>query len=102
LVSQVRALRSPNINAQIIQQQRLVRYKDLYSYISRAHPALAGEITQAYINTMRWYYHSHFSRYLQAVGKIKIYPSDRNEILGGDPSAQKSGRFLFLLVTDGV
>ncbi|KAL3495361.1 Sac2 family-domain-containing protein [Aspergillus germanicus] len=94
LVSQVRALRSPNINAQIIQQQRLVRYKDLYSYISRAHPALAGEITQAYINTMRWYYHSHFSRYLQAVGKIKIYPSDRNEILGGDPSAQKSGNMV--------
>ncbi|KAJ0422482.1 Sac2 family-domain-containing protein [Aspergillus carlsbadensis] len=94
LVSQVRALRSPNINAQIIQQQRLVRYKDLYSYISRAHPALAGEITQAYINTMRWYYHSHFSRYLQAVGKIKIYPSDRNEILGGDPGAQKSGNMV--------
>ncbi|KAL2848059.1 Sac2 family-domain-containing protein [Aspergillus pseudoustus] len=94
LVSQVRALRSPNINAQIIQQQRLVRYKDLYSYISRAHPALAGEITQAYVNTMRWYYHSHFSRYLQALGKIKIYPSDRNEILGGDPSAQKSGNMV--------
>ncbi|KAL3461457.1 Sac2 family-domain-containing protein [Aspergillus heterothallicus] len=94
LVSQIRALRSPNINAQIIQQQRLVRYKDMYSYISRAHPTLAGEITQAYINTMRWYYHSHFSRYLQALGKIKIYPSDRNEILGGDPNAQKSGNMV--------
>ncbi|KAL4881216.1 Sac2 family-domain-containing protein [Aspergillus karnatakaensis] len=89
LVSQVRALRSPNINAQIIQQQRLVKFKDLYSYISRAHPNLAGEITQAYINTMRWYYLSHFTRYLQALAKIKLYPSDRNEILGGDPNAQK-------------
>ncbi|KAF9885799.1 hypothetical protein FE257_012381 [Aspergillus nanangensis] len=90
LVSQVRALRSPNINAQIIQQQRLVRYKDLYSYISRAHPTLAGEITQAYINTMRWYYLSHFTRYLHALEKIKVYPSDRNEVLGGDPSSQRS------------
>ncbi|KAL5046281.1 hypothetical protein BDW71DRAFT_197731 [Aspergillus fruticulosus] len=91
LVSQVRALRSPNINAQIIQQQRLVKYKDLYSYLSRAHSALASEITQAYINTMRWYYLSHFTRYHQALAKIKIYPSDRNEVLGGDPHAQKSG-----------
>ncbi|GES61549.1 GARP complex subunit [Aspergillus terreus] len=89
LVSQVRALRSPNINAQIIQQQRLVRYKDLYSYISRAHPTLTGEITQAYINTMRWYYLSHFARYLNALEKIKVYPSDRNEVLGGDPSTQR-------------
>lgn len=89
LVSQVRALRSPNINAQIIQQQRLVRYKDLYSYISRAHPTLTGEITQAYINTMRWYYLSHFTRYLNALEKIKVYPSDRNEVLGGDPSTQR-------------
>ncbi|KAL2826786.1 Vps52-domain-containing protein [Aspergillus cavernicola] len=94
LVSQVRALRSPNINAQIIQQQRLVKFKDLYSYISRAHPGLAGEITQAYVNTMRWYYLSHFTRYLQAIAKIKLYPSDRTEVLGGDPNAQKSGNMV--------
>ncbi|RAL09838.1 Vps52-domain-containing protein [Aspergillus homomorphus CBS 101889] len=90
LVSQIRALRSPNINAQILQQQRLVKFKDLYSYISRAHPELTGQITQAYINTMRWYYLSHFTRYRQALESIKIYPSDRNEILGGDPSAHKT------------
>ncbi|KAE8339803.1 hypothetical protein BDV24DRAFT_152411 [Aspergillus arachidicola] len=94
LVSQIRALRSPNINAQIIQQQRLVKFKDLYSYLCQAHPTLAGEITQAYINTMRWYYLSHFTRYLQALEKIKVYPSDRNEVLGGDPSAPKSGNFV--------
>ncbi|KAK1149341.1 Vacuolar protein sorting-associated protein 52 [Aspergillus melleus] len=93
LVSQIRALRSPNINAQIIQQQRLVKFKDLYSYMSRAHPTLTGEITQAYINTMRWYYLSHFTRYLQALEKIKVYPSDRNEVLGGD-ATQKSGNIV--------
>ena len=94
LVSQVRALRSPNINAQIIQQQRLVKYKDLYSYLSRAHSTLASEITQAYVNTMRWYYLSHFTRYHQALAKIKLYPSDRNEVLGGDPHTQKSGLYI--------
>lgn len=84
-------MRSPNINAQIIQQQRLVRFKDLYSYLSKAHPVLAGEIAQAYINTMRWYYTSNFTRYLQALEKMKVYPSDRNEVLGGDPSAHRTG-----------
>lgn len=90
LVSQVKALRSPNINAQILQQQRMVRFKDLYSYLYRAHPTLTEQITQAYVNTMRWYYSCHFARYLQALEKVKLYPSDyRNDVLGGDPSSQK-------------
>ncbi|GLI77480.1 vacuolar protein sorting-associated protein 52 [Penicillium ochrochloron] len=94
LVSQIRAMRSPNINSQIIQQQRLVKFKDLYTYLSNAHPDLAGQIAQAYINTMRWYYTSNFTRYLQALEKIKVYPSDRNEVLGGDPSAHRTGNIL--------
>ncbi|KAJ5740525.1 hypothetical protein N7493_000397 [Penicillium malachiteum] len=94
LVSQIRAMRSPNINAQIIQQQRLVKFKDLYTYLSKVHPTLAGEICQAYINTMRWYYTSNFTRYLQALEKIKVYPSDRNEVLGGDASTHRTGNIL--------
>lgn len=91
-MSQIRAMRSPNVNSQIIQQQRLVRFKDLYSYLVKAHPKLAEEISRAYINTMRWYYNSNFTRYLQALEKIKVYPSDRNEVLGGDPSSHRTGK----------
>jgi hypothetical protein len=87
-------MRSPNINSQIIQQQRLVKFKDLFTYLFKAHPALAGEIAQAYINTMRWYYTSNFTRYLQALEKINVYPSDRNEVLGGEPSTHRTGNIL--------
>lgn len=82
-------MRSPNINAQIIQQQRLIRFKDLFTYLSKVHSKLAGEICQAYINTMRWYYTSNFTRYVQALDKVKVYPSDRNEVLGGDSSTHR-------------
>ena len=87
-------MRAPNINAQLIQQQRLVKFKDLFSYLFKAHPALAREISQAYINTMRWYYTSNFTRYLQALDKMNVYPSDRNEVLGGEPSTSRTGNFL--------
>jgi len=90
LVAQIKAFRSPNINAQIIQQQNLVKLKDLYSYLSRAHPVLTEEITQAYVNTMRWYYLSHFTRYCQALDKLKLHPTDRNDLLGGDSSSQRA------------
>ncbi|KAL1985583.1 hypothetical protein VTN96DRAFT_7563 [Rasamsonia emersonii] len=94
LVSQIKALRSPNINAQVIQQQNLVKYKDLYSYLLRVHPTLAEEITQAYVNTMRWYYLSNFTRYSQALDKLKLHQTDRNDLLAGDPSSQRSGNLV--------
>ncbi|PGH03773.1 hypothetical protein AJ80_08643 [Polytolypa hystricis UAMH7299] len=89
LVMQIKALRSPNINAQIIQQQSLANYKELYGFLSRNHATLAEEIIQAYINTMRWYYLANFTRYNQALEKLKLHVTDRNDLLGGDPS-QKS------------
>ncbi|KUL88492.1 hypothetical protein ZTR_05388 [Talaromyces verruculosus] len=91
LVSQIKAMRSPNMNAQYIQQHHLVKYKDLYSFLTRAHPTLSEEITQAYVNTMRWYYLSNFTRYTQALEKLKLHASDTNNVLGGDPSAQRGG-----------
>ncbi|KAL8707296.1 MAG: hypothetical protein Q9225_007782, partial [Loekoesia sp. 1 TL-2023] len=88
-VSQIKAIRSPNINAQIIQQQSFVRYKDLYSFLARHHPVLAEEIAQAYINTMRWYYLSNFSRYKQALERIPVFIIDRNDAIGADPNSQR-------------
>ncbi|EED16734.1 GARP complex subunit (Sac2), putative [Talaromyces stipitatus ATCC 10500] len=89
LVSQIKAMRSPNMNAQYIQQHHLVKYKDLYSFLTRTHPTLSEEITQAYVNTMRWYYLSNFTRYSQALEKLKLHASDANNVLGSDPSAQR-------------
>lgn len=89
LVSQIKAIRSPNMNAQYIQQHFLVKYKDLYAFLTRAHPTLSEEITQAYVNTMRWYYLSNFTRYSQALEKLKLLASDSNNVLGADPSAQR-------------
>ncbi|ENH63099.1 Vacuolar protein sorting-associated protein 52 like protein [Fusarium oxysporum f. sp. cubense race 1] len=62
IVAQIKALRSPHINAQIIQQQSFLRYKDLYTFLHKHHPTLANEIALAYMNTMRWYYLNQFSR----------------------------------------
>lgn len=36
-VAQIKALRSPHINAQIIQQQNFLRFKDLYTFLYK-HP----------------------------------------------------------------
>lgn len=86
IVAQIKALRSPNINAQIIQQQTFLRYKDLYSFLARNHPVLAEEIGQAYVNTMRWYYSSHFGRYQHALESLQLHVFDQYDLLGSEPA----------------
>lgn len=90
LVAQIKALRSPNINAQIIQQQHFIRYKDLFSFLHRHHSKLADEIGQAYMNTMRWYFLNQFTRYQKALEKVKLHVLDKHDVLGQDDGSRKS------------
>jgi hypothetical protein len=92
-VAQIRALRSPSINAQILQQQNFLKYKDLYTFLANNQPELASGICEAYVNTMRWYYLSQFSRYEAALKQVKLHTTDKNGLLGADDSAaRRSGR----------
>jgi hypothetical protein len=86
VVAQIKALRSPNINAQIIQQQTFIPYKELYTFLTRSNPTLAEEIGQAYVNTMKWYYITNFTRYQQALEKIQVYTVDQYDVLGAEQS----------------
>ncbi|EXJ90817.1 hypothetical protein A1O1_03922 [Capronia coronata CBS 617.96] len=89
IVAQIKALRSPNINAQVIQQQTFLRYKDLYAFLARNHSVLAEEIGQAYVNTMRWYYSSHFARYENALEKLQLHVFDQHDLLGSEASTAR-------------
>ncbi|KAI8628268.1 Vps52-domain-containing protein [Xylariaceae sp. FL1651] len=89
LVAQIKALRSPHINAQIIQQQNFLKFKDLFSFLHRHHPTLANEICLAYMNTMRWYYANQFARYENALKKIKLHVLERLDVLGNEDMSRR-------------
>ncbi|KAI0394364.1 Vps52-domain-containing protein [Xylariaceae sp. FL0594] len=89
LVAQIRALRSPHINAQIIQQQNFLKFKDLFSFLHRHQPILADEICLAYMNTMRWYYVNQFTRYENALKKIKLHVLDKADVLGNEDTSRR-------------
>ncbi|EKG14106.1 Vps52/Sac2 [Macrophomina phaseolina MS6] len=92
IVAQIKALRSPSINAQIIQQQGFLKFKDLYAFLARNQKKLADELCQAYINTMRWYYLNHFTRYHEALQKMKLHAIDQHDAMGSEN--QKRGAML--------
>ena len=89
IVAQIKAIRSPSINAQIIQQQAFLKYKDLYAFLAKHQPELAQQISQAYIYTMRWYYLNHFTRYKAALEKLKLNVLDKYDVLGEDPNTKR-------------
>ena len=78
------------MNAQIIQQQKMVKWKELYTFLAKHHPQLAEEIGQAYVNTMRWYYLNHFTRYRDALEKLLIVRFEKSDTIGNEPSIQRS------------
>ena len=94
IVSQIKALRSPNINAQLIQQQGFLRFKDLYTFLSNHQPQLGTELSQAYVNTMRWYYLSQFTRYESALKLLKLHIVDKADLIGSadDSSTRRVSR----------
>ncbi|KAK5099910.1 Vacuolar protein sorting-associated protein 52 [Lithohypha guttulata] len=89
LVTQIKSLRSPNINAQVIQQQSFLKYKELYPFLARANSQLASDIGQAYVNTMKWYYSSNFARYNAALEKMPLHNIDQNDLLASEPTPRK-------------
>ncbi|PNS16841.1 hypothetical protein CAC42_4805 [Sphaceloma murrayae] len=90
VVAQIKALRSPSINAQVLQRNALSRFKDAYSFLAKHQPKLEEELAQAYVNTMRWYYLSHFSRYKTALEKLHIHSIDKSETLTQDDPIKRS------------
>lgn len=41
------------------------------------------------MNTMRWYYLNHFTRYERSLAKVKIHVIDKHDVLGGDDGPRK-------------
>nr|OQO28076.1 hypothetical protein B0A51_06626 [Rachicladosporium sp. CCFEE 5018] len=86
VVAQIKALRSPNINAQIIQQKSFLRYCNVFAFLATRQPQLADEISQAYVNTMRWYYTANFARYRVSLEKMHVHVIDQTDAIALDPT----------------
>jgi hypothetical protein len=92
VVAQIKALRSPSINAQIIQQNSFLRYRGVFAFMSEKQPQLATEISQAYTNTMRWYYLHNFTRYKAALEKLAVHVIDNTEVLAAESGVKRAGK----------
>ncbi|EAQ88211.1 hypothetical protein CHGG_04830 [Chaetomium globosum CBS 148.51] len=71
-------------------EKLVLKFKDLFTFLHRHQPVLAGEICQAYLNTMRWYYLNQFTRYQKALEKLKLHILDKNDVLGHEDTSRRT------------
>ncbi|KAK7203699.1 Sac2 family-domain-containing protein [Myxozyma melibiosi] len=85
-VAKIKSLRVINTNAQVIQYSIFLKFRQLFAFLAYVNPQLCEDIIQGYINTMRWYYSSDFTRYVKALEKLKIRSIDRSSLIGAEGS----------------
>ncbi|RDW28565.1 Sac2 family-domain-containing protein [Yarrowia lipolytica] len=82
-VLKIKQIRLPGVNVQQIQRE-MRQNKDMYIYLERHYPELAVGLKKAYVNTIKWYYLSNFTRYISCLEKLNIKTVDKSILLGTD------------------
>ncbi|KAG5364762.1 Vacuolar protein sorting-associated protein 52 [Yarrowia sp. E02] len=82
-VLKIKQIRLPGTNVQQIQRE-MKQNKDMYIYLERHYPELAVGLKKAYVNTIKWYYLSNFTRYIACLEKLNVKTVDKSILLGTD------------------
>lgn len=94
MILKIKKLRVVGTSSQNVQQE-LLQSKEICPFLLQHYPNLYDELLKAYIFTMRWYYRSHFTRYLTSLEKLKLNQFDQNYLIGGQQSFfQKNSNIL--------
>lgn len=81
ILSRVRKLRRPNVDAQVIQRD-LIENQELFTLLMAQAPRVAAGIRQAYVNTMRWYYAMLFGKYGRWLDRQAVFMVDKTKTVG--------------------
>ena len=72
IMQRIYALRKPKTNIQILQQNVLLKYKYLVTFVKLHGPEVFAEVRAAYIDTLSRVLSSHFRAYLAAIERLKV------------------------------
>ncbi|KAJ7547394.1 hypothetical protein O6H91_08G084000 [Diphasiastrum complanatum] len=86
IMQKLYALRKPKTNIQILQQNVLLKYKYLATFLREHGKEVYPEVRAAYVDTMNKVYSTHFRTYIQALEKLQLDIVTRNDLLGVEDS----------------
>ncbi|WRX30605.1 Vps52 - like 1 [Theobroma cacao] len=82
IVQKLQALRKPKTNIQILQQNVLLKYKYVISFLKEHSKEVYSEVRAAYIDTMNKVLSAHFRAYIQALEKLQLDIATSNDLIG--------------------
>ncbi|KAJ3035124.1 Vacuolar protein sorting-associated protein 52 [Rhizophlyctis rosea] len=92
LLKKIESLKAPNTNIAIIQQNMMLKYKELYLFLLERYAEAAGEVRQTYVVTVGHYYLASFDKYIKSLLKLQTTIADKLDVIGVEES-QKRGIF---------
>ncbi|PON34867.1 Vps [Parasponia andersonii] len=84
IVQKLYALRKPKTNIQILQQNILLKYKYVVTFLKENGKEVFVEVRGAYIDTMNKVLSAHFRAYIQALEKLQLDIATASDLIGVD------------------
>ncbi|XP_062110989.1 vacuolar protein sorting-associated protein 52 A isoform X2 [Humulus lupulus] len=84
IVQKLYALRKPKTNIQILQQNILLKYKYVVTFLKENGKEVYVEVRGAYIDTMNKVLSAHFRAYIQALEKLQLDIATSSDLIGVD------------------
>ncbi|KAL5560816.1 hypothetical protein UlMin_037027 [Ulmus minor] len=92
IVQKLYALRKPKTNIQILQQNILLKYKYVVTFLKEHGKEVYIEVRGAYIDTMNKVLSAHFRAYIQALEKLQLDIATSSDLIGVDSRLLSRGR----------
>jgi len=88
-LKKIESLRTPNTNIAIIQQNVLLKYKELFWFLIERYSEAATEIKVNYVNTVSNYYSASFDKYVKVITKLQSIIADKLDLMGCEENAKR-------------
>mmetsp|Transcript_8197 Transcript_8197/g.13240 ORF Transcript_8197/g.13240 Transcript_8197/m.13240 type:complete len:690 (+) Transcript_8197:98-2167(+) len=84
LLNQIAALRKPNTNVQIMQQNVMLKYKYFVTFLNAHAPAVAEEVKSTYVDAMSRILYTLFKSYYASLSKIQLVGPVKEDVIAID------------------
>ncbi|TPX61117.1 hypothetical protein SpCBS45565_g07345 [Spizellomyces sp. 'palustris'] len=89
LIKKIDSLRAPNTNIAIIQQNILLKYKELYWFLAERYSEAAMEIRMLYVTTVGNYYIASFDKYMKSLQRVQMIIGDKSDLIANEESPKR-------------
>lgn len=72
LLKKMEPIKSTSTNISVIQKNILLRYKELYAFLTERYSEVALEVRSTYVNLAGTYYSTLFEKYVKGITRLQV------------------------------